>query len=226
MSRSPGGGGSSEVLVRFDDWDRRRALIDQKQVGVSNEQWRFMQECSRDNVQEVHSVRKELQELQITSPLLHCMVVDRLDKLEERFQQEMKREQTVREADVRELRELIGRESMARDGQFEAMRGLLTEERLAREAHVGSVREFCEGKLKLAETHIQQEIKGSMHEVRVLLSSKDHGTREAVQQSPRSSDKLSSVEGKLDPVEGKLEALESSKQSHSSIEPWPVGLNV
>ncbi|CAE8621976.1 unnamed protein product [Polarella glacialis] len=144
MSRSPGGGGSSEVLVRFEDWDRRRALIDQKQVGVSNEQWRFMRECFRDNVQEVHSVRKELQELQITSPLLHCMVVDRLDKLEERFQQEMKREQTVREADVRELRELIGRESMARDGHFEAMRGLLTEERLAREAHVGSVREVCE----------------------------------------------------------------------------------
>ncbi|CAE8692571.1 unnamed protein product [Polarella glacialis] len=176
---------------------------------VSNEQWRFMRECLRDNIQAVHSVKKELQELQVVSQEDLSGVAGtmdaRLDKLEKRFQQELKREQTGRDADVHELRELVGGESMAREGHFGAMRELLTKERQAREAHAGSVQELFARERELTETHIQ-EIKGSLHEVRGLFSA------ESTARERRQSDMQSSVEGKLKALQSTLRAEISAQR--------------
>lgn len=67
---------------------------------------------------------------------LMSLMKQRLDSIESKLGEDLRKESNVREADIYELRELVGGEQLARQGHQNSIQEILDEERKAREAHM------------------------------------------------------------------------------------------
>lgn len=127
-------GCSLEGPRRTVEWEEKAGSIDQKHVEV------------------IQRTKRAVQDLQASE----VTVKERLDFMEERLDHEMQKEHAVREADIREIRELVGCEKLSLQDYLGSVKDLLARENEARELHLNSLTDFLNQRAATCEARVQE----------------------------------------------------------------------
>merc|ERR1719379_950385 len=84
---------------------------------------------------------------------VHSSLREKLEALEQKLHIEINKEASTREADVYELRELVGGEKLARQEHHSSVQEIIASERREREKHAGQVHEHLADEKATRDVH-------------------------------------------------------------------------
>jgi len=117
-------------------WSEQKVALSESahSDAFSGDVWRMLQDSTRESHQVVQQLKRAVQDLQAGE----LSSQERLDRLDQKIFQEM----DTREANIRDIRDLVGGEKLALQEYLAQVQELLSREHTARESHLNLVRDF------------------------------------------------------------------------------------
>jgi len=188
-------------------------LCDVKLCEAGKDLLRMIRDSACENSQVISQMKLRMQELQSSD----LFVQERFETLEQKLHQE----QTSREVEMHEIRELVGGEKLALQEYVGQVRELLAQENSAREMHLENINDFLARKASTCEMHIQ-DMRG--HISQEVAVRHEHCSSIVLSLEEKLQQLSSSIEGRFDRLEGFANNL-AQERAASAQGPLPRELS-